>query len=72
MRMSSSVRACVSPFLFVQVAPDSQQTIDRSGNPFDLFRRLVLVPRVLNRGKAQTRPAKRIAGVEPLFRVLGT
>ena len=72
MRMSSSLRARVSPFLFVQVAPVSQQIIDRSSNPFDFFRRLVLVPRVLNRGKAQTRPAERIASVEPLLSVLGT
>jgi hypothetical protein len=72
MRMSSSVRARVSPFLFVQVGPGSQQVTDRSGDPFDLLRRLVLVSRVLNRCKAQTRPAKRIASVEPLFRVLGT
>ena len=41
--------------------PGPQQIIHRRGDSFDFFRRLVLVSRVLNRGKAQTSPAQRIA-----------
>jgi hypothetical protein len=59
-------------FLVRPSRPRPQQAITESGNSLDLFWRLVLVSRMLNRGKTQTRTAERIASVEPLVRVLGT